>query len=782
MTARAGFDEAFYLRHYPDIRRAGLDPYQHFLAHGRAEGRLAMAPELALSPGLAAADPAKPTVLIVSHEASLTGAPILSLNLARGLAGTYNIVALLLGGGPLVDAFREVCVQVAGPVGGRHPDIIRDAIARLAEAHRLHFAVANSIESASVLEPLARRSIASVLLVHEFASYTRPRSIFPDAFFWADEVVFSTRLTYEDALASHPQLAGKRCQILPQGRCVVPGLHDAAGHEQEAARLTAALRPRGEADDALLVLGMGSVQIRKGIDLFLECAARVKAQLGDRCRFAWIGRGFDPEHDLAYSVYLADQLRRAGLEGYVSFLEDTPQIELAYETADVLLLTSRLDPLPNVAIDAMSHGLPLLCFEGTTGIARILADHGMARDCVVPYLDASAMAARIVALAGDPQLRHDIGMRLRALAASTFDLATYVNEIHATALGARERAARELEDALEIQRAGACRLDFLPPPRAVDEELDLIRWGYLRPWTSGIAPRKPFPGFDPGVYHALHAHDGTTDPLTRYLRAGSPPGPWRHEVIGSDEAALPIPPTLRIALHVHAYFPELLADIARRLEHNRVRPDLYVSVGDGDAARRATDLLGGLGGKLVVEVVPNRGRDIGPMLTVFGARLTRDYDVVGHVHTKKTLDVADAAMGETWRGFLLENLLGGASAMADIILGRMAADPSIGLVFPDDPYLVGWGRNLPFAQALCHKLGISGELPEHFVFPVGTMFWARVDALRPLLESGLQWQDYPPEPLPYDGSMLHAMERLLPFLAQSRGSRCVLTHVEGVTR
>jgi hypothetical protein len=64
--------------------------------------------------------------------------------------------------------------------------------------------------------------------------------------------------------------------------------------------------------------------------------------------------------------------------------------------------------------------------------------------------------------------------------------------------------------------------------------------------------------------------------------------------------------------------------------------------------------------------------------------------------------------------------------MADIILGRMCADPSVGIVFPDDPNVVGWGSNRPFAESLRRGPGLP-DLPESIVFPVGTMFWARVE-------------------------------------------------------
>jgi hypothetical protein len=65
---------------------------------------------------------------------------------------------------------------------------------------------------------------------------------------------------------------------------------------------------------------------------------------------------------------------------------------------------------------------------------------------------------------------------------------------------------------------------------------------------------------------------------------------------------------------------------------------------------------------------------------------------------------------------------------------------------------------------------------------VGTMFWARTDAIAPLLELDLGWNDYPAEPVPYDGTILHATERLFPVVAQHRGFEIAGTYVPGVAR
>ena len=738
--------------------------------------------EVEILQGGIAFDPGKETILIVSHEACLTGAPILSLNLVRGFQARYNVVVLLLGGGSLVDTFQESCVAMVQLRPALNA--VMNSVLRILDEYQIKFAIANSVESSPVLETLAKRSIPNLVLIHEFAAYTRPRGKFLNAFYWPDEVVFSTRLTHEEVIAEYPRLAGRECRIIPQGRCVLlEQPPDAASVSREMEKIQAVLRPAGSPADMLLVVGIGFVQMRKGVELFIDCAAKVVKLLGDRpCRFVWIGPGYNPEYDLNYSVYLADQVQRLGLQSHMQFMENTFLIEDVYESADMLLLTSRLDPLPGVAIEAMSHELPIVCFDRTTGIAGVLAEHGLSDECVVPYLDTAAMSRQVVRFAESPALRNSVGRELAKVANDYFSMDRYVQALDALATEAIEKNRAEHAMAEEIEASQRARRDFLAPRQYPGNDQEVIRLKYLRPWKAGFDHLKPFPGFHPGVYAEATAGGVDPDPMIHYLRAGSPDGPWHHEVITSEDGPLPIPPDLRVALHVHVYYPELLEEIIIRLGLNRLTPDLLLSVPSERVLRTTRDMLKDYAGASDIVLVPNRGRDIGPLLTAFGDRLLADYDIVGHVHTKKTADVTDAEMIGRWRTFLVENMLGSKSAMVDLVVGRMADDPGIGIVFPDDPNFVGWGKNKPLAETLCSRLGLEADLPEHFVFPVGTMFWARVDALRPLFELRLGWEDYPAEPLPYDGTLLHAIERLLPFVATRDGRRCVLTNVTGLTR
>lgn len=48
-----------------------------------------------------------PTIIIVSHEASETGAPILASNIGKKLSEKANIITILLKGGNLVEQFKK---------------------------------------------------------------------------------------------------------------------------------------------------------------------------------------------------------------------------------------------------------------------------------------------------------------------------------------------------------------------------------------------------------------------------------------------------------------------------------------------------------------------------------------------------------------------------------------------------------------------------------------------------------------------------------------------------
>jgi lipopolysaccharide biosynthesis protein len=177
--------------------------------------------------------------------------------------------------------------------------------------------------------------------------------------------------------------------------------------------------------------------------------------------------------------------------------------------------------------------------------------------------------------------------------------------------------------------------------------------------------------------------------------------------------------------------------------------------------------------RLEVRLTPNQGRDIAPMIDPFGKALL-EYDFIAHIHSKKSVGTNN--IGQLWCDYLWESVLSNQNERLSKIW-MLLQDHA--MVYPEKFHLIDiancrWGNHLPRSIALCEYLNISPPIPtltsEDFVeFPVGSMFWARADALAPLLASRLSYQDFETESGKTDGTLNHTIERNLTYIALSQG-------------
>jgi hypothetical protein len=301
---------------------------------------------------------------------------------------------------------------------------------------------------------------------------------------------------------------------------------------------------------------------------------------------------------------------------------------------------------------------------------------------------------------------------------------------------------------------------------------------------SYIFSRRPGPGFNPLIYASDCPEFRSTNqnPLAHFLRSGKPPGRWLHEVIDPTALAPRTAPTgLRVALHGHFHYPELLPQFLERLRVNQAEIELFLTTTTKERAIEIETTLTTFSMTNVnVAVTSNVGRDIAPFLRMFHDK-EGTYDVIGHLHGKMSPHLAPGA-GDRWRELAFDLLLGGAYSMADIILQRFVDDPGLGLVFPEDPYLHDWDGNRELGEVLAKRMKIPRPLPTFFDFPIGLMFWARPQALKPVFDLGLSEEDFPAEPLPTDGTVVHALERLMTFVAEKAGFSYATAYVPGCWR
>ncbi len=794
------FDPAVYADLHREVAGTDIGLLIHYARYGRAEGRATLFDaEADIRPGRRPFVPGRPTVLLACHEASRTGAPILGWNLARQLNRDHNlVVAILTPQGDLLDIFVDEAFVVVGPFRkGQQSWFSMARFGRhLAGCFDLAFAVVNSIECQPLLIALAAAGVPTVTLVHEYPAGPAAEARMQSGMMLSGQVVFDAATQHRAALDCWPGITPRNSHVFHQGASEVPAdpKAPAASAEALAAKRDAVFRAVRGDGTVPVVLGLGTVSMRKGPDLFVSCARAAARRLGPgHARFVWIGHVPKPHPEGMYGDWLADQVKRSGLGRDMVFFDAVDDLDGAYAAADAVMISSRLDPFPNVAMDAALVGVPVVCFAEANGFADWLAADPRTASLSVPYLDADAAGAALAELAGSAERRRALGDALRERSRRDFPMERYLQRLEPVIADARAIAAQERRDVELLLADDTFSAALWQNPHEHFTREEAIRL-HVRKAASGQEAnqycRRPALGFVPQTYADHHpALDALPypNPLAHWVRAGKPAGPWSHPVLVAPEAGeRGRGGTLRAALHIHLHYPELAGEMLAGLAANAARLDLFLSTtSEPKAQELRTRFAGYPGGSVTVEACSNRGRDIGPMLTRFADAL-RGYDVFGHIHGKRSLALTSVGLsldlGTRWHAFLMQHLIGDAFPMVDLILDRFAASGRLGLVFPEDPNLTGWSLDREVARALARRMDPTMEIPHSIDFPIGSMFWARPAALKPLFDLGLGWDDYPEEPVPIDGTMLHALERLLPVIATHAGFDLMTTHVPGVTR
>lgn len=233
--------------------------------------------------------------------------------------------------------------------------------------------------------------------------------------------------------------------------------------------------------------------------------------------------------------------------------------------------------------------------------------------------------------------------------------------------------------------------------------------------------------------------------------------------IGSGEFIIP-----KILAVVHGFYPQIASEILQDLEILGIPMQILVTTDQDEKAEKIRADVARLGLTGEVVVCPNRGRDVAPFL-IEGRRFSGDAEVILHLHTKKS---PHDSIYADWGNFLRRNLVGSRDIVLSILKVLQGTDA--GLVYSDHfPEVVGlrnWGYNFNHAHSLMERLGIRLDADTPLEFPTSTMFWARREALDPLFKAGLKYDDFEEELGQVDGTLAHAIERSLVYVAELAGS------------
>jgi len=169
---------------------------------------------------------------------------------------------------------------------------------------------------------------------------------------------------------------------------------------------------------ANIVVAIGRLTSQKGFPLLIEAFSR-SGLPNQGWHLVILGEGHDRGR-------LEAQIRSLGLQQCVSLLGLVPSPETWLRRADLFVLSSLFEGLPNALLEAMAFGVASIAFDCPSGPAEIIRHKRTG--LLLPTGNIAALAAALRELAGDPQRRKRLGSAAQADVTARFGLDVIVRQ------------------------------------------------------------------------------------------------------------------------------------------------------------------------------------------------------------------------------------------------------------------------------------------------------------------------------------------------------------------
>jgi glycosyltransferase involved in cell wall biosynthesis len=379
-----------------------------------------------------------PRVLFIGHDGTRTGAPIVLLDILRWLKkhARLDFALLLERGGPLTDDYRAICpvwvmqsdvfcpssferaVKWLPKLGTRtwnyfhrkRATVLRNKIERFGPS----LLYANTVATRRAVELLAPLRLPLILHGHELEMWIQLETGTADFDFLAERTarfIAASEAVSRNFVDNHG-IPAERIEIVPE----FTDTSRVPDGSRESRRLALCKELNIEPSESMFVGAAGTLDWRKGADLFMQVAAKVIPRAEKPTHFIWLGG--DPKNTMGRNLEF--DLGKLNLQGRVHFLGSRPNAIDYIDLFDVFVLTSREDPFPIVMLEAGSLQKPVVCFDQSGGAPDFVeSDAGL----VAPYLDVDAMAEHVRTLLADAALRTRLGDAGAAKVAAHYDVA-----------------------------------------------------------------------------------------------------------------------------------------------------------------------------------------------------------------------------------------------------------------------------------------------------------------------------------------------------------------------
>lgn len=322
----------------------------------------------------------KNKVLFISNDASLTGAPVMLLHLLKFIRETdlWEIHILLSRGGPLEEDFKNLGeTRILKPAGySNEKNMLKKAIMKmgvsLKEWRLIYFSPTydfvfnNTITNGSLVQIFSKKNIPVITFVHELEnviSFFAKNGEAQKSFLYSSLFIAPSNIVRDNLLHSH-QIPQEKILSLDY---YFPGYDVVIPEQNKKIHTTSFLKKYEIPENKFLVFGMGTADLRKGFDYFIEiCALVTKNE--PSIHFVWMGNYTDMLFERDMKNIIIDKK----LEGRITVTGKVPFDKNNLMPANIFLLTSREDPYPLVILDAAFLQIPSIAFKGAGGAPEFI--------------------------------------------------------------------------------------------------------------------------------------------------------------------------------------------------------------------------------------------------------------------------------------------------------------------------------------------------------------------------------------------------------------------------
>lgn len=232
----------------------------------------------------------------------------------------------------------------------------------------------------------------------------------------------------------------------------------------------------------------------------------------------------------------------------------------------------------------------------------------------------------------------------------------------------------------------------------------------------------------------------------------------------------------KIVIIMHFYYLETVKNYFKYIDSVPHDIDIIFTVSDKKVKEELTDFISGKDGNYKIIEKNNRGRDISALLVACRKEILK-YDFFCFLHDKKEKKKEWKEDTEIWIRCLWENMIGSTEYIENI-RGLLMEKSEIGLLAPPIPlsdfstmaYDNVWYDNFDLTKELAKNFKLKCDLVSNRnPITLGTVFWAKTEALKKILLNEWKYDDFPEEPLSDDGTVSHALERFWAYVAQDAG-------------